>query len=386
MKREPEQIQNQHFDVLIAGGGITGAAVAYEAASRGFTVALFEKNDFGGATSAATSKMIHGGLRYLAKMEFGLVRESLRERKILMNIAPNLVHPAPFLIPSYKKEKTPAWMIKLAMILYDLLSLGNKRLKDAGKSMPFHKSVSKKQILLSEPEILEKGLRNGQVYYDGISFSPERLTLAFLKSAVKSGAKILNYTEVKQILFSNNEKRVSGILVQDKISGNSFSVNGNWIINCTGPWTDQVVQKSLKEGSSTKIRRSEGIHIITPKLVNNIVTLSTKSGRHCFIVPWRGCSLIGTTDKEFYGNPDDYKVSRQSVQELINEVNQVFGQSVKIDVNEVKFVYGGLRPLVEKNTSDVYHSSRKYEIINHKKENIAGLVTVEGGKYTTSRN
>jgi glycerol-3-phosphate dehydrogenase len=389
MKRDTAGIRNLHFDILLIGGGITGAAIAYEAASRGLSVALFEKSDFGGATSAATSKMIHGGLRYLAKMEFGLVRESLCERRILTNIAPNLVHPAPYILTAYKNGKTPGWMLKIAMILYDLLSFDKNRLWDKSKSMSQHRSVLKEKVLELEPNIKRDELQRSQIYYDCFSFSPERLTLAFIKSSIAAGAKVLNYAEVTDFIFESiqQKKKITGLSISDKIGGGEFEVFGKQVINCAGPWADIILNKAIGKTSTTHLRRSEGIHVITKKLVSDyVVTATTKSGRHCFVVPWRNHALLGTTDKEFIGNPDEYQVTKKVVIEFLEEVNGVFGNEEKLDYSDVKYVYGGLRPLVEDQTEDVYESSRKYEIVDHEKDGISGLITVEGGKYTTSRS
>lgn len=389
MKRDTTGIKNQHFDILVVGGGITGAAIAYEAATRGLSVALFEKNDFGGATSAATSKMIHGGLRYLAKMELGLVRESLRERRILTNIAPNFVHPAPYILTAYEKGRTPGWMLKIAMILYDVLSFDKNRLWDKSKTMPLHKSISKNKALELEPNLISNGLQRSQIYYDCISFSPERLTLAFVKSAVAAGAKVLNYAEVQGFIFDSvsQKKKITGVKVWDEVEDKVFNVFGKQVINCSGPWADIIINKAMRTTSANLLRRSEGIHLITKKMVNKyIVTATTTSGRHCFVVPWRNHTLLGTTDKEFVGNPDEYRVTKKAVTDFLAEVNAVFGNDEKLEYSDVKYVYGGLRPLVEDQTEDVYESSRKYEIVNHEKDGISGLITVEGGKYTTSRS
>jgi len=386
LKRFTEKFEGEKFDVIIIGGGISGAAVAYEAASRGLSVALIEKKDFGGATSSATSKLIHGGLRYLATMEFGLVRESLRERKIMENIAPNFVYPIRFMITTNSTKLTNAkWVIKMGMIIYDILSFDKCFTWDRSKRIPLHTTYSKEKVLKLEPNIKKEGLTGASVYYDCISIFPERLTLAFIKSAATHGARVANYAEVEGFIFSD-EKRITGVIVRDKITNKRLKIFGEMTVNCGGPWADIILGLAKKEVPGEHLRRSEGIHIITRKLVNDhIVGSITPDGRHIFIVPWRGHSLIGTTDKEYIGRPDDYRVTDESIQELLDEVNATFGDG-RLSFKDIQYVYGGLRPLVEDQTKDVYQSSRKYEIYDNAADGIEGLITTEGGKYTTSRN
>ena len=390
MNRFIENYENQEFDVLIIGGGITGASVAYEAASRGLSVALVEKNDFASGTSAASSKMIHGGLRYLAKMELGLVRESLRERRVLTNIAPNFVHPTPFVFSMYKTDKTPAFLMKIGMILYELLSLDKNFLWDNSKKMPSYKTLSSRKLKNIVPNANSKGLKGAHVYYDCWNHSPERLTLAFLKSAVYYGAKVANYTEMTDFIFEKKDaqkRRVVGIKVVDRLTNQNKEIKGKLVINCAGPWADILLGKTKKEYSNMNLRRSEGIHIITKKFHDKYIFAATSpENQHFFIIPYRNHSLIGTTDKEFIGNPDDYKVTKKSIEELLDKVNSSFGNGEKLQYSDVKYSYGGLRPLVEDQTEDVYNSSRKYEVTDEKKNGVECLFTVEGGKYTTSRS
>ena len=384
MKRFIEENTKEQFDCIIIGGGITGAAVAYEAASRGLKVALCEKNDFGWATSAATSKLIHGGLRYLNYFEFGLVRESLRERRILENIAPNLVYPFPFMIPNYNRLENNRWVLKIGMILYDILSYDKAFTWDKSKKIPMHFTLSKEKALKEEPNIRPEGLTAATVYYDCQSIFPERLTLAFIKSAVAYGAKVANYAEVVNFVYSNNS--IAGVIVHDKLTGREVTIKGTIIINCGGPWADIILKKAENGNAKHQIRRSEGIHIITKPMVNTYaVGLMPRKGRHFFLIPWRGYSLIGTTDKEYIGNPDEYKVTKQSIQELLDDVNSAFGDG-NLTFKDIKFAYGGLRPLVEDQVEGTYQSSRRYEIYDNAQEGFNGLITVEGGKYTTSRN
>ncbi len=388
MKRFIENYQGEEFDLIVIGGGITGATVAYEAASRGLKVALVEKSDFGSATSAATSKMIHGGLRYLSTYEFGLVRESLKERRVLTNIAPNFVHPVPFLFSIYKDSKTTNLMMKIGMLLYELFSFDKNRLWDNSKKMPSHKSISAQGVKNLIPNALKKDLVGAQVYYDCSSHSPERLTLAFIKSAVKYGAHVANYTKVEDFIIEDNakSKTIKGVKVKDELSRKNYDINAKLVINCAGPWADIVLDKAKENIDDQELRRSEGIHFITKKLVDKyIFTGATLEGKHFFLVPYRNHTLIGTTDKEYIGKPDDYKVTKKAITELLNDVNQSFGDNEKIKYKDILYAYGGLRPLVEDQTEDVYNSSRKYEITGEKKNGIEGLITVEGGKFTTSR-
>jgi len=388
MKRFIEDYHGEEFDLIIIGGGITGATVAYEAASRGLSVALLEKSDFGSATSAATSKLIHGGLRYLSTHEFGLVRESLKERRVLTNIAPNFIHPASCLFATYENDKVSNLMMKIGMLLYELFSFDKNLLWDSSKKMPHHKSVSSENIIKLFPNALKEGLVGGQLYYDCSSHSPERFTLAFIKSAVKYGASVANYTKVKDFIIKKTAKMktVSGVKVVDEVSGKKYDINGKLIINCAGPWADILLDKVKKNIGNQVLRRSEGIHIVTKKLVDkHIFSGSTLTGKHFFMLPYRNHTIVGTTDKEFVGKPDDYKVTKKAIEELLHDVNQSFGATEKIKYNDIIYTYGGLRPLVEDQTEDVYHSSRKYEITGEKKNGIEGLITVEGGKFTTSR-
>lgn len=388
MKRFIENYTGEKFDVAVIGGGISGASVAYEAATRGLKVALLEKNDFSWATSAVTSKMIHGGLRYLVNGEVGLVRESLRERRVLENIAPNFVYPWPMMMTHYKKPlKNNKWVVKVGMLVYDVLSYDKNFTWDPCKKIPVHRTISARQVLQDEPHVRAEGLTGASIFYDCTSLFPERLTLAFIKSAVAHGARAANYARVEGFLM-DGAKHVLGVKVKDLFSGKMHNVPATVTINCGGPWADIVLGMAKPDGQvNATLRRSEGIHIITSKKLltgNYTIGSMTPEGRHFFLIPWRNHVLIGTTDKPFNGNPDDYRVTKESIMELIADVNSSFGDG-KLSYADVKHTYGGLRPLIEKETSETYSSSRKYEIYDNKDDGLDGLITVEGGKYTTSR-
>ena len=249
MNRFIENHDGTQFDVVVIGGGITGAAVAYDAASRGLSVALLEKGDFGSATSSATSKLIHGGLRYLATGEIGLVRESLRERKTLENIAPNFVYPVPFMFTAGRERLSQRrWFVEIGMIIYDILSFDKGRTWDKNKKIPWHSNISRRRVLELEPNVKRKGLTGAAIYYDCLSLFPERLTLAFIKSAVKYGARVANYTKVEDFLFDHN-RHVAGVAVRDLLIGKTHEVRGCLTINCGGPWADLPSRRPRKPSS-----------------------------------------------------------------------------------------------------------------------------------------
>ena len=388
MERFIENHSGGKFDVIVIGGGITGASVAYEAATRGLKVALVEKKDFSWATSAVTSKMIHGGLRYLVNGEIGLVRESLRERRVMENIAPNFVYPWPIMMTHYKKPlKNNKWLVKLGMVVYDALSYDKSFTWDPSKKIPMHKTISGPEVLRQEPNVRAVDLTGASVFYDCVSIFPERFTLAFIKSALAYGAKVSNYTEVKGFLMDAH-KKITGVQVIDLLHNSLHEVEAEVTINCGGPWADLLLGIAQRNQiTSNTLRRSEGIHIITKKrLLSGRYTVGslTPDGRHFFLIPWRNHTLIGTTDKPFDGNPDDYRVTRAGIMELLDDVNSSFGDG-KLAYEDVLHAYGGLRPLVEKDTKETYSSSRKYEIHDNKADGLDGLITVEGGKFTTSR-
>lgn len=388
MQRFIERHSGEQFDIVVIGGGITGACVAYEAATQGLKVALVEKNDFSAGTSSASSKLIHGGLRYLVNGEFGMVRESLRERRVMANIAPNLVYPTPVLITHAGHAlRDRKWVAKLGMLLYDALSFDKARTWDQAKRIPMHHSLSRQEVLQSEPQVHARGLNGGSIYYDSASLCPERLTLAFIKSAVRYGAQVSNHAAVTALLRDGGA-RVSGVRVLDRLSGQSRTLFARLIVNCAGPWADRIPALAGGNVSGERaLRRSEGVHFITRKpLVSgkSIVGCTSRTGGHFFLIPWRGHTLVGTTDKAYSGDPDAYRVSAASVMELIATVNEGFGDG-RLSYADVLYAYGGLRPLVETQTRETYSASRRYEICDNAGQGLDGLITVEGGKFTTSR-
>jgi len=387
MRRDPAKMAATRFDVLFIGGGITGATAAYDAAQRGLQTALVEKKDFGWATSNATSKLIHGGLRYLKNLEIGLVRESLRERRILTRLAPHLVAPLPFLVPTYQHSSNNRPMITAGMIAYELLSFDKTWLDDPDRQAPSFSLLSRQRVLELESGVHPDKLTGGAIYYDCQMHAPERISLEFLLGATDAGAQVANYTEVEGLL--TDKKRIVGVRVRDKLSGETYEIHADQVVNVAGPWADFVSEMALA-GAKKSLIRSQGIHLIfRPVIRDHAVVLQTKSKRHFFLIPLRGMTLAGTTDTRFEGHPDAYGVTRAAAQTFIEEINEVY-PSAQLTMDDVVWTYGGLRPIVDTETDvevEVYKASRKYEIYDHAKEDgLEGFVTVVGGKYTTSRH
>lgn len=387
MIRDIRKMTGKHYDVLVIGGGITGAFIAWDSTLRGLKTAIIDKGDFGGATSAATSKLIHGGLRYLKTLEVGLVRESLQERRIMEIIAPHLVYPLPFVFPAYGWGMRGMPAAVSAMVFYDTLSYDRKWINDDDKKIPGHEKFSAEQILAMEPVLDPAELKGGVIYYDCQMYNPERLTLEPILSAVEYGADAANYLEAQDLITEGEQ--VTGIRVVDLLTGREHKLMARVTVNAAGPWADLILGK-VRGRKHHGLIRSKGIHIITrPLHKDRAMVLQTKSGRHFFIIPWRGMSLIGTTDVVYKGHPDDFKVTETDIVDFLEEIN-VTVPAARLSQSDVVFQYGGLRPIVEKETSvevEVYDASRKYELYDHEVDDgVKGLVTAIGGKYTTSRN
>nr|WP_319248501.1 glycerol-3-phosphate dehydrogenase/oxidase [uncultured Celeribacter sp.] len=362
------------YDLLIIGAGITGCAMAYEAAMQGLRVALVDKADIGGATSAATGKLIHGGLRYLKNFELGLVRESLAERRTLSNIAPGLVEPFPMILPN------PGLIEHLGLWTYDLLSFDRNRVKDAAHRIPAHRSMS-------APELAEHGLpdiKSAILYYDCLMPHPERLTLAFARSAVAKGAHLMNYATVSRLIVEG--QRVTGAEITDLVGQKDMTVHAKVVVNATGPWAHDLLANTPQTDGLLGPRpktRSEGIYLVTRKL-SDIMVLFVSPHGHFSFAPWRGMSLIGPTETPYEGAVEDWRITAQAVDDFLERINAMGVLPEPLTRADVKAAYGGLRPLVESD-GDSYNASRASELMDHAAAGIDGLVTATGGKYTTSR-
>ncbi len=382
MRRNLQDMGSQTFDLAIIGGGITGSCIARDAARRGLRVALVEKRDFSCGTSSASSKLVHGGLRYLQTFEFGLVRESLRERRVWEQIAPHMVYPLQFLLPVYGRGAR--FFLNAGLTVYDLLSFDRNRLDDPDKHMAAHRRISAAAALQLEPRLKPDGLSGAMLYYDCQMYSPERLGLECLIDAAGRGAAIANYAEV--IAFKRDGLNIASIDVRDALSGSTTTLSAKMYVNAAGPWADRLLSMLENGPPSHKLMRSKGIHVIVgPMTPGHALTIAHKGG-HFFVLPWRGHTIIGTTDTVFEGNPDDVHVGDAEIAAFLAFVNEGL-PGANLKPQDVIYAYAGLRPLVDDGKKDSYNASRRAELVDHAAEGgIGNLISAIGGKWTTSRD
>jgi glycerol-3-phosphate dehydrogenase len=384
MRRALNRIADEEFDLLIIGGGITGACVARDAALRGLSVALIEKNDFAHATSAHNSKLAHGGLRYLRNLELGLVRESLKERRIWQRIAPHLVHPLPFLVPLYGGGFRARATLSAGLTLYDALSFDRGWLDDPEQRLPAHSWLDAKAALSREPVLEGKGFEGAFLYYDAQIYAPERLALEHLIDADAHGAAIANYVEACTLLVQKG--RVAGASARDVFSGQFLDINARATLVAAGPWADLFLAHASGMAASHKLLRSKGIHLVVPAMTRKYAVTVAAGGGHFFVLPWRGHTILGTTDTAFKDAPDDVGVNRSDVDDFVALIDKYL-PSANLKPADVEYFYAGLRPLVDDGSGDTYGASRRAELVDHgKADGLDFLFSAIGGKWTTSRN
>ncbi|MEP7343928.1 MAG: glycerol-3-phosphate dehydrogenase/oxidase [Gemmatimonadaceae bacterium] len=382
MRRNPRALSEQSFDLVVIGGGIVGACVARDAVTRGFSVALIEKGDFSSGTSAASSKMIHGGLRYLAQLQLSVVRESLRERRIWQRIAPHLVHPIPFVLPVTGIRQRLEGRVGLA--LFDLLSWDRGKLDDPDQRLSGHEWWSASEALERIPMLRGSGISGAGCYADCQALSPERLCLECLTDAASEGAVIANAIECTGVMRQG--KRVAGVAATDSLTGEAMSIRARCVVNATGPWADELL--ALVEGAThaPRITRSKGAHIVVRQLASRYALTLRYRGRHAFVIPWRDHTLIGTTDTPYHGSPDDVQPNEEDIQALLDIVNAGM-PAAALTFADVRYAYAGLRPLVADDGRPSYYVSRRAEIVDHGQNGgLVGLVSALGGKWTTARH
>ncbi len=362
------------FDLIIIGAGINGAGIARDAAMRGLRVLLLDKGDVGGGTSSWSTRLIHGGLRYLEHGEFGLVRESLRERETLMKIAPHLVRPLPILIPIYKGARRGRWTMRAGMLAYDALSFD--------KTLPRHQMLSRDEALAMAPTLNPDGLAGAAVYYDAQVEFAERLVVENVLAAIEYGAMVITYARVDRLII--HDGKVTAIEFSDEINGLQ-SVRGHVVINAAGPWVDEILRET-PAASPRLIGGTKGSHLIVgrfPGAPDVALYVEARSDRRpFFIIPWNSQYLIGTTDLRFAGDLDDVRITEDEVDYLLGETNRVL-PGANLCRDQILYSYSGVRPLPFTEDKDEQSITRQHFI--RQAAQVDNLLSIVGGKLTTYR-
>ncbi|RKI02984.1 glycerol-3-phosphate dehydrogenase [Corallococcus sp. AB030] len=369
---------SESFDLLVIGGGVTGAGAARDAALRGLKVALVEREDFASGTSSRSSRLIHGGLRYLEHGHLGLVFESSIERRRLLHLAPHLVRPLAFIWPVYEGARVPRWKLNAGLMLYDALSLF--------RNVKAYQRLSLKQLVEAEPGIRSEGLKGGARYYDAAT-DDARLTLANALGASEAGAVVLNHASVKRLVLEDG--KVKGAVVMDHLTGLEHTVHARAVVNATGPWSDEIRQldSSQQERTGPAVRGSKGVHIAVPRSRLNIgdalTLLSPVDGRVMFILPADAFTLIGTTETATRAHPAEVRASEADVAYLLSSANAFFPEA-NLTREDMVSAWAGIRPLAASGyhgNSDAGSASREHSI----DVSPSGVLAISGGKLTTFR-
>ncbi|MFY9242051.1 MAG: glycerol-3-phosphate dehydrogenase/oxidase, partial [Polaribacter sp.] len=370
-QRITTNLQTTEFDLLIIGGGITGAGIALDAASRGMKVALIEKGDFASGTSSKSTKLIHGGLRYLKQFDFWLVKEVGTERAIVHKLAPHLVVPEKMILPLIDGGTYGSWLTSIGLKVYDVLASVEGEDK--------RKMLSKKEALEKEP-LLPTDILNGAGYYAEYRTDDARLTIEVLKTALNYNANIINYAEAKEFIYT--DKRVVGAKVKDVLSDEKYTIKAKYVVNACGPWVDELRQiNNSKIGK--RLHLTKGVHLVVAheKLpVNQSVYFDVPDGRMMFAIPRGKITYFGTTDTNYQKDKDDVNTNLVDATYLISAVNNMF-PDINITLDDIQSSWAGLRPLIHEEGKSASELSRKDEIFVSDTE----LISIAGGKLTGYR-
>jgi len=397
MKRNTTTLTDHSFDLIIVGGGIFGACAAWEAALRGFSAALIEKEDFAHATSANHYKMAHCGIRYLQHGDIRRLRESSRERSALMGIAPHLVHTMPIVIPTYGNGSKGKPFLGAGMLLYDLLTADRNRGLAACKKIRLSRFFSASQVIERFPGINRKGLTGAAVFEEGQIYNPPRLALAFIKAAADRGAKPCNYVKADGFLKKGN--RIQGVKAIDQLTGNPLEIRGRAVLNTAGPWAHRLLKSGLGVNLAPPPVFSRDFAFVIPRRFDTPYGLALatetkdadsivdRGGRHLFVMPWRNYNLIGVWHKIFDGPTEELTVTENELSGYMNEVNRAYPGLIS-SLNDITMINMGLTLFGEEELQGAKQISfgKRSQVIDHKHTHgIEGLLTLIGVRATTAR-
>ena len=383
MQRDLRRLADSKFDVIVVGAGFYGVTTAWDAAQRGLSVAIIDKNDFGAATSFNNLKTLHGGLRSLQAFNLPQMRLFIRERRAMARILPHLVRPLPFVVPTTRNPKRSALVMRIAMAISDAVARDrNQGLADPGTHLPGSTVVSRDEALRLNPVVSPNGVTGGAIWYDYQMLSTDRVTLSFLLSAVDAGACAANYVQVHRFLQQNN--RVIGVKVEDRLTNETFAIRGSVVVNAAGPWAASLLSElpAATRGAPPP-RLSRAMNIITRKVVNDHACGGLVNGRYLFMVPWRDVSMVGTSHDAHEGGPDDLNVSRWDLEAFLKDAREAFPHA-DLTAADVRLIHRGLLPMVSGDGTHV-KLVKESQVVDHSKHGLPGLISMFGVRYTTAR-
>ena len=396
MRRDLAALTEAPHDVVVIGGGVFGLFIAWDAALRGLSVALLEKGDFGGETSSNNLRINHGGLKYLQHGDLLRMRRSIRERSIMMRIAPQHVHPLPFLIPTYGRQLRGKEALWIALKAHEFVGFDRNRGNDPRKHLPAGRIISRRDCLEAFPGANTEGLTGGVVYYDSHTHDSERLVLSIARSAAELGTHLANYVEATGLL--QDGPKVIGVAVRDQRTGDRFEVRGDVIVNATGPWADVVWRRLTGQRPAEQTGWSKAFNLVVDRKYaadyavgvygrrpfRDLDAVVNKGSRMFFFTPWRGRSVIGTAHLPFFGDPDSFEVSDEEVAEFVDEVNEALPTG--ITPADVRRVHGGLLPADGHSGTEV-HLTKGYRLRDHgRTDGLENVISVFGVKYAEARH
>ena len=398
MQDKRNELAAREFDILVIGAGMFGACIAWSAALRGYSVAVIDKGDFANATSSNHYKFIHGGIRYLQHLDLIRLRESSREKSALIRIAPHLAYPMPIVFPTYGHGRRGKAIMRAAMLAYDVLTLDrNRGIEDSARRTPNGSVLSREQVLKMLPGLPEKDLTGAAVFHDGQMYNSARLVLAFLHSAASKGAIVSNYVRADHVIRKKND--IVGCAATDSLSGNQFQIRARMVVNAAGPWGHLFLQDDATLAPKPKPNFSRDLAFVVNRSVcashavgcqsasTDSDAILDRGGRHLFLVPWRGMTLVGVWHRFSLADPDNIAVSREELQEYLDEINEAYsGLDLRMDditmVNTGHILFG---PESAQGPDNEHSFAKRSLLIDHSKDGTNGLITVIGARATVAR-
>ncbi len=383
MTRDLRQLADTRFDLVVIGAGFYGAIAAWDATLRGLSVALIDKDDFGSATSFNNHKTLHGGLRSLQAMNFAQMRLFIRERRALARVAPHLVRPMAFVVPTYRHPKRSAILMRAALATNDLVARDRHQgLDDPSLRLPPSELVSRDRCLQLNPVIDPTGVTGGALWHDYQMHNTDRMTFSFVLSAAERGAAAANYVKATGIL--RDDARVTGVRVEDRLTSASFDIRAHTVINAAGPWAASFLQTLDRQATAPASRLSRAMNLVTRRVEVSQGCGGLTHGRFLFLIPWRDVSLLGTSHDRHDGGPDCLDVTPRDVESFLANAREAFPRA-NLAFGDVRLVHRGLLPTVSETDSRVT-LLRESVVVDHRQDGTAGLISMFGVRYTTARH